>query len=73
MSRYQSSGAYGFKCHRFHDPYGDYEISWVIDFHYSDSRLRYPRRFTRVTDEAGARRFCKKHNLIFKEPVKSPG
>lgn len=40
-----------------------YEISWVVDYYYSGSRLRYPRTFRRITDELGAVRFCKKWNL----------
>jgi hypothetical protein len=46
-------------------------MSWTVDFYYADSRLRYPRRFERDTDEAGARRFCKRWNTPF--PEKEPG
>jgi hypothetical protein len=34
-----------------------YRISWVVDYYYADSRLRYPRVFFRDTDRAGAVRF----------------
>jgi hypothetical protein len=56
----RDSGAYGFNCA---DLEFGFEISWVVDFYYDGSRLRYPRTFRRITDEAGAKRFCKKHNL----------
>lgn len=60
MGRYDTSG-YGHRC-RLLDS-GVYEISWWYDKYYSDSRLRYPRRLSRITDEAGARRFCRKWGL----------
>jgi len=65
VSRYNSSGATDFGYRRL--GCGDYEISWVIDFYYPDSRLRFPRTIRRITDVKGAKRFCKKHNLVFKE------
>jgi hypothetical protein len=37
-----------------------YRLSWTVDRYYSGSRLRFPTRYTRDTDEAGARRFAKK-------------
>lgn len=63
MSRYQSSTAYNFKCRQSNWDNDTYIISWTVDFHYTDSRLRYPRRFSRDTDKEGAVRFCRKHNL----------
>lgn len=63
MSRYSSSGAYGFRCKRHifcGIPY--WRMSWVVDY-YGD-RLRYPRGFSRDTeDEKAAERFCKRHKL----------
>ncbi len=55
------SGSYGFRCRYAGD--GDWVVSWVVDFYYSDSRLRFPRRFTRITDEAGMIKFANKHSL----------
>jgi hypothetical protein len=43
----------------------EYEISWTVDFYYRDSRLRFPRRVRRLTNEKGALRFCKKWKLEF--------
>jgi len=40
-----------------------YRLSWVIDFRYPTSRLRFPRQFTRDTDEIGAMRFSKKWKI----------
>ena len=41
----------------------EYEISWSVDYKYVGSRLRYPRIIRRVTDRAGALRFCKRWGL----------
>ena len=65
MSRYSSSSSTGHHaCWLGED---EYEISWVVDFYYSGSRLRFPRRFRRDTNEAGAKRFCKKWKINFPE------
>lgn len=37
-----------------------YRLSWIVDFKYPNSRLRFPRTMSRDTDEVGARRFAKK-------------
>lgn len=66
MSRNSTSSAYDFQCKNVGLP-GCYRISWLVDFYYPTSRLRYPRRMKRDTDEEGARRFCKKHGLEFKK------
>lgn len=63
MSRYNSSSSYGQRIEKFSRD--DYRISWVVDFYYSGSRLRFPRRFSRDTDERGARRFARKWKLTF--------
>ena len=55
--------AYGFYCHS--GIYESYTIGWTVDHHYRSSRLRFPRGHRRITDEAGARKFCKKHDLVF--------
>ena len=66
MSRHRSSGAKGFRIQRIgHD---HYRLSWVVDRYYEWSRLRHPTGYKRDTDEAGARRFAKKHGIEFKEP-----
>lgn len=47
--------------------YGHYRISWVMDYYYADTRYRTPRVFHRITDEKGARRFCRKWGIQFHE------
>jgi hypothetical protein len=47
--------------------HGYYRISWVIDFYYPNKMYRTPRGFERITDEKGARRFCKKWGIKFPE------
>jgi hypothetical protein len=42
-------------------------ISWCWDKHYDGQRCRYPQSIKRHTDEAGARRFCKRWNLTMPE------
>ena len=66
MSRYSSSGSYGHECNHVHSRWSDYyELIWTVDYYYADSRLRYPRRFVRLAEEDGARRFCKRWGLLF--------
>ena len=63
MSRFSSKIAYHFRLrYIFSDTY---KISWAVDYYYHGSMLRYPRAFSRITDEKGAKRFNKKHNLNF--------
>jgi hypothetical protein len=66
MSRYSKSQSTSHRC--VYIGSGDYRISWVVDFYYPNSRLRHPRRFRRETDEAGAKRFCKRWGIEM--PVK---
>jgi hypothetical protein len=61
MSRHRSSGSYdqrlrciGKDC---------YDMSWWVDFYYEGNRQRWPRRFSRRTDLAGAKRFAKRHGV----------
>lgn len=61
MGRFGGSNSYGFSCRKYGEDW--YRLSWVVDSYYSNSRLRHPKRFTRDTDLAGAKRFCKKHDL----------
>jgi hypothetical protein len=65
MSRYSSSGSTQHAIQRFGSD--DFRLSWVVDFHYSGSRLRFPRRFTRDTDRAGALRFAKRWGVRMPE------
>jgi hypothetical protein len=69
VSRHRSSGAKGFAIK--HLGGDDYRLSWVVDRYYPTSRLRHPRGCHRDTDEAGARRFAKKHGLEMPQ-VKAP-
>jgi len=70
MSR-NNSGSYGHRCR--HVGHGEYEISWTYDRKYVGSRLRYPQTLRRRTDEAGARRFCKRWGVEIKgEPGRAP-
>lgn len=50
----------------------DFRISWVVDFYYSGSRLRWPRQFSRDTDRAGAKRFAKRWNLAWDDAQRDP-
>jgi hypothetical protein len=68
MSRYSSSGSYSHGCTRWGRD--DYEISWLVDRYYTGVRMRFPRTGRRYTDEAGARRFCKKWGCKFPEEPK---
>jgi len=71
VSRYQLQKSSGHKCQR--DSYlgiSGYRISWTVDRYVKGSRLRYPTTFRRDTNEAGARRFCKKWGLDFPEEEK---
>jgi hypothetical protein len=61
MSRHRSSSAYSHGISKLGDDW--FRISWTVDFYYPDSRLRHPRRFSRHTDLAGAKRFKKKWSV----------
>lgn len=54
--------SYGHRIQAFAE-YGFYRLFWTIDFKYPNSRLRWPRTFSRDTDLAGAKRFAKRWNL----------
>lgn len=41
----------------------EFVISWMVDFKYAGSRLRYPRRVVRDTNKKGAERFAKKWGI----------
>lgn len=58
MSRHHSSGSYGHEV--IYIAPDTYRISWIVDFYYPNSRLRWPRTFSRLTDEKGVNKFAKK-------------
>jgi hypothetical protein len=51
---------------------GHWRMSWTVDYYYADSTLRWPRRFKRDTDDAGAARFARKHNLEMPTVLEKP-
>lgn len=61
MSRHRTSKATGPAVKRIGSDH--YRMSWTVDYYYQSSRLRFPRRFSRDTDYAGAVRFAKKWKL----------
>jgi len=70
MGRYSSGGSYNHSCGALRQ-WDTFMISWTVDYYYEGSRLRYPRRFTRITDGKGARRFCKHWDIPFPERKKT--
>jgi hypothetical protein len=61
MGRYSPSKSSNHHVRRF--SWDHYRLSWTVDRYFAGSRLRHPTVYTRDTDEAGARRFAKKHGL----------
>jgi hypothetical protein len=58
MSCFNSSGSSNHAVsHIGHD---HYRLEWTVDRYTKNSRLRFPTRFNRDTDEAGAVKFAKK-------------
>lgn len=67
MGRFSSNESYNQYC-RYHSGFGGWwEIGWTFDRYYRSSRLRHPQTMSKATDEAGARRFCKKWGIKFPE------
>lgn len=64
MSRYAPGTSYNHTCEADRW-FGGYIIGWTVDYYYANSRLRWPRRFRRDAEEAGARRFCKRCDIPF--------
>lgn len=65
MGRHRSAQSYG---HSIKQVGGvSFMLRWMVDFYYAGSRQRFPRQFQRLTDEAGARRFCKRWNVLVKD------
>lgn len=67
MSRYRSSGSCNHSVKRMGRDW--YRMGWTVDFYYPDSRLRFPRRFNRDTDFAGAMRFAIKWDLPMPQEI----
>ena len=65
MGRYSKSNAYSFNIKKI--DIETYILSWIVDYYYSNSRLRFPRRFSRVTNRRGAIKFSKKHNVLWND------
>ena len=63
--RYKPQSSYGHKCSYI--GWGAWQMSWTVDRYYEGSRLRFPTVYRRNTDEAGARRFCKRWDILFVE------
>jgi hypothetical protein len=71
MGRYGRNPGHGFRC-KYLD-HGIYRISWTVDRYSRYSRLRNPVPYDMDVEEPSARRFCKKHGLVFPipDPVKA--
>lgn len=67
MGRYSTNKSYAHRCR--HLGAGTYRISWTNDRYYKGSRLRFPTRTERDTDEVGARRFCQKWGVEIENPT----
>lgn len=65
MSRFRSSGSYGFHLRKLGEDH--YRMSWTYDRYYAGDRLRYPQLRSRDTDLTGAKRFAKRHKLTLPE------
>lgn len=63
MGRYGRNPGYNFRCKPIGN--GIYRLQWTVDRYSRYSRLRNPSSFSRDTEEGGARKFCKKHGLVF--------
>jgi hypothetical protein len=40
-----------------------FRIAWTCDRYHAGSRLRFPTRYSRIADLAGAKRFAKRHGI----------
>ncbi len=67
MSRFSGTNSHSFSCRRFmFMGVPVWRMSWSVDRYYADSPLRYPRRYSRDTeDEKAAKEFCRKHSIAF--------
>lgn len=64
MGGFSRSKSYIHWC-KYNERQGDWDIGWTYDIYYSGSHLRFPQRWSRSTDERGAKRFCKRWSLEF--------
>jgi hypothetical protein len=67
MSRHRSASSYAHAIRKIGDRH--YRLSWTVDRHYANSRLRHPRDFTRDTDRIGAERFAKRWKIAMPQPI----
>ena len=73
MGRYRRNGSYGHACRMMCFWGGSvWRISWTCDRYYSGVRCRFPTRYKRITDEAGAKRFCKRWGLEMPTDANGP-
>jgi hypothetical protein len=68
MGRYRPCSSHDHKIKRERDD--EFVLSWRVDFHYRDSRLRHPRWFSRDTNRKGAERFAKKWGVVMPPETK---
>lgn len=61
MGRFSGNPSTGHKIQRFGRD--DFLISWTVDRYIAGSRLRWPTRYSRWTNRAGAERFAKKWDV----------
>lgn len=67
MGRYSGSNVHS---HRLRQLGPDtWRISWTIDRYYPSSQLRHPQTYQRITDDLGAKRFAKKHDIPLPEAL----
>lgn len=62
MSRYRQQKSYYHSC--VYIGWGTFCMSWTVDRFVKNSRLRYPTTYQRDTDEPGARRFCRRWDIL---------
>lgn len=65
MGRFSGSNAHGHSARKLSAD--TWRISWVVDRYYPTSSLRHPIGYSRITDDAGAKRFAKKHGFTLPE------
>jgi hypothetical protein len=63
MSRHRRGSSYDHSVRAASYP-GEYSIHWMVDYYYAGSRQRFPRAFKRLTDRAGAERFCHRWGIL---------
>ena len=63
--RFSNQSSYGHKIYTICP--GQYRLTWTVDKFVEGVRTRFPTGYSRDTDKAGAKRFAKKHGIVFKE------